>query len=577
MKFFFCILFLSGIFIRLYQVKILPAYYGDELAFGYSAYSILKSGSDEHGKFLPLILQSFGDHKLALYSYLTIPYVAIFGLFDWVFRLPAIILGLLTIPLVYLSINKFLKDKRIALIAAFLVLISPCHIIFSRNANEVVPQVFMIIAFFYFWLEYQSSKKKLFLCLSILFLILATICYYSSFVFIPLFTLFIGICGYLEKKKDIKLHFLPFFISIITLLFLISTQPLSRINQTSIFNHGEIQSSISESLGEDQGIPYVFVSRFFHNKVYTSFILLISNFFKHFTFDFLFLKGDSGYNRFSVPYTGVLYLFELPFLLIGVSVSIYKIIKKKSYRHLMLVVWIGISFIAESFSFMGTNIQRVITFIPAIQAVTAIGVINLWAFLSNKKFIVKSAIVIPLICLFIYNYLSFIHAYFVHQPKHQPWERVNWGREFVETMNELSPKYQKTVMTETPLELFLVYNQIVPTQARKLLADKYADNMGFYHYNLFGDILIMPKDCPQMGKLNTLYVCKGERVPANSKILKVLRFGDGLPARVFLEFIDPKEIKTNQQILPERLKIIPETQENPQILPAKEDIYWESN
>jgi len=41
----------------------MPALYGDEIAIGYNAYSILKTGRDEFGKFMPLQFQSWGDQK----------------------------------------------------------------------------------------------------------------------------------------------------------------------------------------------------------------------------------------------------------------------------------------------------------------------------------------------------------------------------------------------------------------------------------------------------------------------------------------------------------------------------------
>ncbi len=46
----------------------------DEVSHGYNAYSILKTGSDEWGKFLPLSnFRAYGDYPLTLNLYLTIP------------------------------------------------------------------------------------------------------------------------------------------------------------------------------------------------------------------------------------------------------------------------------------------------------------------------------------------------------------------------------------------------------------------------------------------------------------------------------------------------------------------------
>ena len=59
----------------------------DEASFAYNAYSILKTGADEYGKFLPLRLKAFGDNRFPLLSYLAIPWIAILGLNETAARL----------------------------------------------------------------------------------------------------------------------------------------------------------------------------------------------------------------------------------------------------------------------------------------------------------------------------------------------------------------------------------------------------------------------------------------------------------------------------------------------------------
>src|SRR3990167_8742234 len=79
-KFYFiAILVLAG-FLRMYRLGDIPnGLYQDETAIGYNAYSILQTGKDEYGKTFPLYFQSFGDWKLPVYIYVTVPSVAFFG------------------------------------------------------------------------------------------------------------------------------------------------------------------------------------------------------------------------------------------------------------------------------------------------------------------------------------------------------------------------------------------------------------------------------------------------------------------------------------------------------------------
>ncbi|MDP2861036.1 MAG: glycosyltransferase family 39 protein, partial [bacterium] len=110
---------------------------GDEASQGYTAYSILKTGRDEWGEFLPLNPRSFGDFKPPLYTYLTVPSVGLFGLSEGAVRLPSAIIGILTVIIVYfltreiLGLGEFFSEKErkaVSLLSAFLLAVSPWHI-----------------------------------------------------------------------------------------------------------------------------------------------------------------------------------------------------------------------------------------------------------------------------------------------------------------------------------------------------------------------------------------------------------------------------------------------------------------
>src|SRR3989338_2905971 len=78
----------------------------DEAALGYNAYSILKTGKDEYGIFMPLILKSFGDYKPALYAYAAVLPVGLFGLNEFSVKLPSAVSGVAIIGLVYLLVSE---------------------------------------------------------------------------------------------------------------------------------------------------------------------------------------------------------------------------------------------------------------------------------------------------------------------------------------------------------------------------------------------------------------------------------------------------------------------------------------
>ena len=117
----------------------------DEAAFGYNAYSLLKTGRDEWGttwwKLFFYNMRSFGDYKLPLYSYLAVPTVAWLGLSELSVRLPGAVLGTMSvIGVYYLAAELF--TKRIGILAALLLAISPWHIQLSRGAFEANLKLF---------------------------------------------------------------------------------------------------------------------------------------------------------------------------------------------------------------------------------------------------------------------------------------------------------------------------------------------------------------------------------------------------------------------------------------------------
>ena len=82
--------------LRLWKLDEVPvSLFGDELDVGYHAYSILKTGKDYSGNFMPLHFQSLAEWRTPLYLYSAVPTVAMFGISPWGVRLPAAIFGIL--------------------------------------------------------------------------------------------------------------------------------------------------------------------------------------------------------------------------------------------------------------------------------------------------------------------------------------------------------------------------------------------------------------------------------------------------------------------------------------------------
>src|SRR3972149_11059967 len=133
---FLLLLTILGGFFRFYQITKNPISLSiDEVAFGYNAFSILKTGRDEYGKFLPLTFKSTGDYKNPVPIYLMVPSVALFGLNEFSVRFPTALIATLSIPLFFLFFMEISGSQIISLVATLFLTISPWHIYYSRYVS----------------------------------------------------------------------------------------------------------------------------------------------------------------------------------------------------------------------------------------------------------------------------------------------------------------------------------------------------------------------------------------------------------------------------------------------------------
>src|SRR3989344_8901900 len=131
-----------AILLRFINLASIPVGFNDdEAAFGYNAYSILKIGMDEWGRFLPFpAFESFGDWKLVVYLYLVAASQLIFGLSEFSTRFPSALFGVMSVIITYFLAKELFKDLNwkfkignslkldIPTVAMLLLAISPWHI-----------------------------------------------------------------------------------------------------------------------------------------------------------------------------------------------------------------------------------------------------------------------------------------------------------------------------------------------------------------------------------------------------------------------------------------------------------------
>lgn len=451
--------------LRLWRLDNVPvSLFGDEVDIGYHSYSLLKTGRDYMGDFLPLHLRSLADVKTPLYAYSIIPTIAIFGISPWGVRLPAAIFGVLGIYLFYLLIELVFKNKHLALLTAFLLAVSPWDMQYSRWGFEGTEMLALYLAGLYFFLRALNSNKKGFV-LSAIFFGLTPMAYHAAEVFLPLSLItLVGI----YRKEIINIPrrklILPVFIFLlITVPYFLSTfftGGLDRFQATSIFKNPTIEGQLGAVRLRDQKMGYENISHLFHNKVTFYGSILVNNYLEPFSTEFLFIKGDPEPTH-TVAGRGEFYKFEAIFLLIGLIFFFLKIQDKKT--KLMFSSWILLSPVASILTTGGGyHASRLLFLLPPLTLLISLGIYYSYG-LFHKKIKVIYVVVLS-VALFL-SFIFYQHDYW----KHYPWDSQNWWhagfKEAIQSTVLESKNYDKIIISgadEPPLIFFLGWSEYPP-------------------------------------------------------------------------------------------------------------------
>ena len=457
------LILLAALFLRIYKIDSNPpGLTPDEASLGYNAYSILKTGKDEYGSFLPLIFKSFGDYKPGLYIYLTVPTVATLGLNETAVRLPSVISGVITVYLVYLVVKELFRKERLALISLFVAATNPWLIYFSRGAWEVNVALALTLAGVYFFLK-SFSKPKL-LVAAAAFFGLTLLDYQGA----KLSTgIVIAILGILYWKQVLKLPFkylttafivgLVFSLPIILSLF--SGQG-GRLTVFSVFSYPRPDTYLQAFLKEANVQKGSIVYDLFYNEPLNFFRGIAGRFFNHFSGRFLFFGGDWANPRHTPPYQGVLIIGDIIFLAMGtVALLKNKITKETAF----VLLWLLLAPLPAILSRDQVHAVRSFQLSIPLIIIIAFGINFL---LQNFKKI----FVLIVFGVYAATYIYFLDSYFVHQPIHnsQYWQ---YGyKQMVEKITPIQKNYKEVIVQQSydqPYIYFLFFQKYDPVKWQK--------------------------------------------------------------------------------------------------------------
>lgn len=421
-----------------------PGLTWDEASLGYNAYSILKTGRDEYGQFLPLVFKSFGDYKPGLYVYLTVPSIKFFGLTEAAVRLPSALIGIFTPVLLYFFVREIFKSRPMALFSAVVLAFSPWHIHFSRGAWEANVALFLLLLGLYSLS--RSLKNGLWFYFAGLSFGLSLLSYQGAKMIVPL--ILIGWFFFWRKEiwRSVSYHLIlaGFLVGVIIMPVVIASLAGGggRLKVMSLFSYRRPEEEIKRIINDDQGNQWLF--RLFHSELLSMGYGFLGRYFNHFSGRFLFFEGDWSNLRHSVGYMGVFYPIEFVFLLAGMALLIKRNLREGKF----LWYWLLISPLPAAFSRDSIQAVRSLNMVLPLTIFIAAGLNGGWLWLRNFRQGMRYFAGFFLLLAYGFSLLSYLDLYYFHYPRRSSQDWLYGYKQVINFVERIRRPDQKIVFTQ---------------------------------------------------------------------------------------------------------------------------------
>lgn len=482
------VLMILGGFFRLYNITANPPSLNiDEVSVGYNAYSILKTGRDEYGVLMPLTFKSTGDYKNPVPVYLMVPAIAIFGLNEFGVRFTTALIAILSIPIFYLFFSKLTKSTKLSLVATTLLTISPWHIFYSRFASDHLIGTTLAVLGAYFFLK-MLEDGKIWGFLSALILILSMYTYHPERLFTPLLVLTLSLLNYKAlvcRKKEAGVFIFTALILGLPLVYSTFLGPNNtRAEMVFIGNDIEYKRYVLLDYVGKSGLL-----SFFSSGKFLLFFFWIKRFLNYLQPSFLFFNGLNMTTTGSYG-LGVLYLFEIPFFLLG----IFHIVKDNFRYKKLVILWILIGILPASLTNNEQSAGRSLLVLPMTLLISSLGATGFYSLVKKiKQNYLRLSVISFAIIFIIWNLVQAFLIFAVHFPKQRGEAYMEGTKQSVEYALAHKSEYKEIVfdpyrgieapyIVNIPHMYILFYSQYDPLTYQnetKIIAPEY------YHFDKF--------------------------------------------------------------------------------------------
>lgn len=430
-------------FLRLpFLDKYSPGATPDEIQQGYSAYSILKTGRDEWGDFLPIYPRSFGDYRPPLYSYLSVPAVAIFGLNIASVRLPSALFGILSVFVIFFLAKEIFKSEAIGLMAALFLAISNWHVFYSRSAWESNPGAFLFLLGILFFLKGLKNYK--FLSLSAFVFGLSLFSYYSFKLLVPLFV-FGLVFLYFKQINRIKRPVL--ILSLAIFLIFLSVSVLGdfvsgggrRAADAAIYNSENLVAFRNTQLEDKLPQPW---GRAINNRLGFLATQFSQNYLGYFSTTFFASPNRPDSTLYNLPGEWLLSVWEV----LLIASAVFFLIRKVPDYSKLLILWLLLTPVPGALTRDYLHAQRVETLLFLAPLLTSFGAYLIYNGLKGNLKRKGFAIILGIVV--IYSLFYRVDHYLFHTFTHNL-GGVHYGYQEIVSYTEANKdKYERIIFTK---------------------------------------------------------------------------------------------------------------------------------
>lgn len=515
-----------ALFLRVYRIADNPpALSWDEVSIGYNAYSIFKTGKDEHGVLFPLdTFVAYGDYKPPLSIYLTVPAVAIFGLNEFAVRVPSAVAGTLTVVFTYLIAGELLVSHKrryaIAMVSAALLAVSPWHINLSRAGFEGNIAVLLIVAGA--WLLLRARDNPRLQLVAWIPFVLSIYTFNSARYFAPFLSvtiLYLGRKSYLRQRRWVIYGWIIAAILTIPILpHLLSPEARLRFAEVNIFTDVSIVETANERIAASGNAWW---AKIIHNRRVGFFKSFMTHYLDHFQPWFLFIRGD-GNPKFSIQDTGQLYIFEGIFLVVGIIALIHGLPAVGWF----LLAWLLLSIIPAATARETPHALRIENSLPTWQIFIAFGAVHIMDKIKQLK--IKRIMIGFVLLLYAGSIAYYLHNYYNHYPRMYSGEWQYGYKQAIAYAQSVSDEYETIVISDAigrPYMYTLFYTLYDPEAFRRT-KDSTFDAAGFYHVNGF-DAYRFVRNGPEEYDSHTLYILTPQFVPGGANVREEIKLLNG--------------------------------------------------